>query len=73
MSTISGLEAAAKGLDDDSLVRAEVELLIERLRLGMTEEQALLISDHLPLWAEFSAYEVPRVDSVANRGTRIIR
>jgi tight adherence protein B len=41
MSAIGGLEAAAKGLDDDSLVRAEVELLIERLRLGMTEEQAI--------------------------------
>lgn len=41
MSAIQGLEAAAKGLDDDSLVREEVELLIERLRLGMTEEQAI--------------------------------
>jgi tight adherence protein B len=41
MNTITGLEAAAKGLDDGSLVRAEVELLIERLRLGLTEEQAI--------------------------------
>jgi Flp pilus assembly protein TadB len=41
MSAIQGLEAAAKGLDEDSLVREEVELLIERLRLGMTEEQAI--------------------------------
>lgn len=41
LSAISGLEAAAKGLDSDSLVRMEVELLIERLRLGMTEEQAI--------------------------------
>ncbi len=41
MSTIAGLEAAAKGLDPDSLVRAEVEILIERLRLGLTEEQAI--------------------------------
>ena len=41
MSAIQGLEAAAKGLDDDTLVREEVELLIERLRLGMTEEQAI--------------------------------
>ncbi|MCB0322874.1 MAG: type II secretion system F family protein [Bdellovibrionales bacterium] len=41
MSAIQGLEAAAKGLDPDSLVRAEVELLIERLRLGLTEEQAI--------------------------------
>ncbi|MCC6220300.1 MAG: type II secretion system F family protein [Deltaproteobacteria bacterium] len=41
MSTITGLEAASKGLDEDSLVRAEVALLIERLRLGLTEEQAI--------------------------------
>jgi tight adherence protein B len=41
MSSIAGLEAAAKGLDQDSLVRQEVELLVERLRLGLTEEQAI--------------------------------
>ncbi|HQH28529.1 MAG TPA: type II secretion system F family protein [Oligoflexia bacterium] len=41
MNTIGGLEAAAKGLDNTSLVRAEVTLLIERLRLGLTEEQAI--------------------------------
>ena len=41
MSAITGLEAAAKGLDDESMVREEVELLIERLRLGLTEEQAI--------------------------------
>lgn len=41
MNAIGGLEAAAKGLDDGSLVRSEVELLIERLRLGLTEEQAI--------------------------------
>ena len=41
MNAIQGLDAAAKGLDPDSLVRAEVELLIERLRLGLTEEQAI--------------------------------
>lgn len=41
LNTIGGLEAAARGLDDGSLVRAEVELLIERLRLGLTEEQAI--------------------------------
>ncbi len=27
--------------------------------LGISEEQALMISDHMPLWAEFSAYEAP--------------
>lgn len=41
MNAIQGLEAAAKGLDPDSAVRGEVELLIERLRLGLTEEQAI--------------------------------
>lgn len=41
MATIPGLESAAKGLEEDSLLRAEVELLIERLRLGLTEEQAI--------------------------------
>ena len=41
MNAIQGLDAAAKGLDPDALVRAEVELLIERLRLGLTEEQAI--------------------------------
>jgi hypothetical protein len=25
--------------------------------LGLTAEQALLVSDHLPMWAEFSVYE----------------
>jgi tight adherence protein B len=41
MSPIPGLEAAAKGLDEDSVVRAEINLLIERLRLGLSEEQAI--------------------------------
>ncbi len=41
MSTIPGLDAAAKGLETDSIVRAEVELLVERLRIGLTEEQAI--------------------------------
>lgn len=41
MNAIQGLEAAGKGLDAESLVRAEIELLVERLRLGLTEEQAI--------------------------------
>jgi endonuclease/exonuclease/phosphatase family metal-dependent hydrolase len=41
--------------------------------LGLSERQALLISDRLPLWAEFSAYEVPQVEPVAAAGTRLIR
>jgi len=41
MNALTGLEAAANGLPKESLVRAEVNLLIERLRLGLTEEQAI--------------------------------
>ena len=41
MNTITAFEAAAKGLAPSSLARAEVELLIERLRLGLTEDQAI--------------------------------
>ena len=32
---------------------------------GLTEEQSLLVSDHQPLWAEFSAYEMPHFDPIA--------
>ncbi len=41
MNVIGGLEQAAKGLDEESVVRGETQLLIERLRLGLTEEQAI--------------------------------
>lgn len=41
LNTMSGMEAAAAGLDENSLVRAEVYLLIERLKLGLSEEQAI--------------------------------
>ncbi len=41
--------------------------------LGLTERQALLVSDHMPLWAEFSAYEVAQVQPVASTSTRMIR
>jgi deoxyribonuclease-1-like protein len=34
---------------------------------GLSAEQALRISDHRPVWAEFSAYEMPPI-STANRG-----
>ena len=40
--------------------------------LGLTEEQAIQVSDHQPLWAEFSAYEMPRFDPIAS-GPRTIR
>jgi endonuclease/exonuclease/phosphatase family metal-dependent hydrolase len=35
--------------------------------LGLTEQQAILVSDHQPLWAEFSAHELPTFDPVAAR------
>lgn len=41
MSSIAGLEAAAKGLEAESLVRTEIELMVERLKLGLTEDQAI--------------------------------
>jgi hypothetical protein len=41
--------------------------------LGFSLEQALLISDHMPVWAEFSAYEAPRVQTAVMPSTRIIR
>ncbi len=39
---------------------------------GLTEEQAIMVSDHLPLWAEFSAYEMPRFNPIAS-GPQVIR
>ncbi len=33
--------------------------------LGLTAEQAVLVSDHLPVWAEFSAFESPRPSAMA--------
>ena len=41
MSPITALENVAKSLEPISLVRQELEILVERLRLGLTEEQAL--------------------------------
>jgi deoxyribonuclease-1-like protein len=35
-------------------------------QFGITQEQALLVSDHLMLWAEFSVYEVPVYNGVAS-------
>jgi len=36
---------------------------------GLTLEQAKLVSDHRPIWAEFSAYEQPAFTAVAARPT----
>lgn len=41
MTPITGLEAAGKGLEEGSLVKSEIEILIERLRVGMSEDQAI--------------------------------
>jgi len=34
---------------------------------GLTLQQALEVSDHMPVWAEFSAYESPAAGPLANR------
>lgn len=40
--------------------------------MRLSEEQALRVSDHQPVWAEFSAYEMPRFAPVAG-GNRALR
>lgn len=39
---------------------------------GLTEEQAIMVSDHQPLWAEFSAFEMPSFNPIAS-GPQVIR
>ena len=34
---------------------------------NLTQQQALQVSDHLPVWAEFSAYESAAPGRVASR------
>ena len=41
LNPMQALEACAINLDDRSLVRAEVELMLERLRLGVSEERSI--------------------------------
>lgn len=41
MGPLQALESAARNLDEDAVCRAEVMLLMERLRMGLTEEQAI--------------------------------
>jgi tight adherence protein B len=41
LTTIGALETAGKSLDEDSLIRAEIELVIQRIKMGLSEEQAL--------------------------------
>ncbi len=41
MNAMGALEAGAQGLEDDSLVRQEVLSMIERLRMGVSEDKAI--------------------------------
>lgn len=41
MNVMGALEAAAQGLEDGSLVKLEVELMIERLRFGVSEDKSI--------------------------------
>lgn len=41
LNVVQALEAAASNLEHNSLVRLEVELMLERLRLGVTEERSI--------------------------------
>ncbi len=41
MNSLTALQSAAEGFSEDSLLRAEIELMLERIRLGIQEEQAI--------------------------------
>lgn len=41
MTTMAAIEAAAKGLDETSLMKQECDLMIERLRVGVPEEASI--------------------------------
>lgn len=41
LNTIQALQAGAEGLEEASLVRQEVELMLERLRLGVSEDRSI--------------------------------
>lgn len=41
MNVMGALEAAASGLEEGSLVREEVELMMERLRFGVSEDKSI--------------------------------
>lgn len=41
MNVMSALESSARGLEDGSLTRSEVELMIERLRYGVSEDKSI--------------------------------
>ncbi len=41
LNPIQGLQSAAEGLEETSLVRSEVQLMLERLKLGVPEERSV--------------------------------
>ena len=41
MNPMNGLESAAQGLEGNSLVRQEVEMMLERLRFGVSEDRSI--------------------------------
>jgi len=41
LNPIQGLQAAAEGLEEGSLVREEVQMMLERLRMGVSEERSI--------------------------------
>ena len=41
MNTLTAIGAAAEGMDSGSLVRQEIELMLERLRFGVSEEKSI--------------------------------
>jgi hypothetical protein len=41
MNSLTALQSASSGFSDTSLLRAEIELMLERIRLGIQEEQAI--------------------------------
>ncbi|MCB0331821.1 MAG: type II secretion system F family protein, partial [Bdellovibrionales bacterium] len=41
MNAMAALEAAANGLEQGSLVRSEVEIMMERLRFGVSEDRSI--------------------------------
>jgi tight adherence protein B len=41
MNSLTALQSAASGFSESSLIRIEIELMLERIRLGIQEEQAI--------------------------------
>jgi hypothetical protein len=41
--------------------------------LGLTEDQALEVSDHFPVWAEFSAVEAGGPEVTVERTSQVVR